>query len=229
MNTLQSVSKQVTERIEETGENVEKSVAGSRQAGKELEKIIDTMRSINSETSQIAAMSEEQASTVIEISERNTKMFEVREHAQEIALESARLIFDLSEKMNSYLLKFLESNIIDSDRDIIKIGQTDHLLWKWNIYNLLLGVNDISYDDFTSHMDCRLGKWYYSDESISLKDHEAFKKLEEPHKRVHEYANHAFEAHKKGDADKANEALQRLEQASDEVISLLKQLEQSIS
>jgi len=229
MNTLQSVSKQVTERIKETGASVEKSVAGSRQSGRELEKIIDTMRSINSETSQIAAMSEEQASTVIEISERNTKVFELSEHTQEIALETARLIFDLSEKMNSYRLKFLESNIIDSDRDIIRIGQTDHLLWKWNIYNLLLGVTDISYEDLTSHTNCRLGKWYYSDQSIGVKDHEAFKKLEEPHKRVHECAKHAFEAYEKGNTDEANRALEQLEQASNEVISLLQQLEKSVS
>src|SRR5699024_6159126 len=62
MNTLQSVSKHVTERIQDTGLRVEKSVSGSRQAGEELNNIIETMQSINEETTQIAAMSEEQSS-----------------------------------------------------------------------------------------------------------------------------------------------------------------------
>ena len=225
MNTLQSVSKQVTERIEQTGTSVEKSVSGSRQAGTELEKIINTMREINGETSQIAAMSEEQASTVLEISERNTTVFELSEHTQELAIETAKLIFDLSEQMNTYRLSFLDSNLIYSDKDVILLGKTDHLLWKWNIYNLLLGVNTMSQDALTSHTTCRLGKWYYSDMSALFKEREAFKQLEEPHKRVHDCAKAAMEAHEAGRLDDANEALANLEKASSEVIDLLSELE----
>lgn len=228
MGKLQNVSRQVTERIQETGESVEKSVSGSQQAGEELEKIISTMQAINEETSQIAAMSEEQSSTVMEISERNTNMFEVSEHVQQLATETAEIIYDLSMKMNDYRLTFLDANLIYSQKDIIQLAKTDHLLWKWNIYNLLLGLSSISPDQLTSHEICRLGKWYYSDQSISVKDKEAFLKLEEPHKAVHDYAKIAFEQYQLENIDAAKEALDRLEKASNEVIEYLTQLEKVI-
>lgn len=227
MENLQHVSKNVTERIQETGTSIEKGVAESQQAGKELENIISTMQRINGETSQIAAMSEEQSSTVVEINERNIKMFEVSKHTQKVATETAEIIYDLSKKMNEYRLTFIESNLIYNQKDIIQLAKTDHLLWKWNIYNLLLGFGSVSANQLTSHKVCRLGKWYYSDQSISVKNNEAFKKLEAPHKAVHAYAKDAIEHYERENIDKAKSALVRLEEASNEVMELLVELEKA--
>src|SRR5699024_3192078 len=82
MKALEQVSHQVTERIQQTGKGVEESVTASVQAGSELGQIVSTMQTINEQTSQIAAMSEEQSSTVSEISERNTNMFYISEQVQ---------------------------------------------------------------------------------------------------------------------------------------------------
>lgn len=225
MNSLQSVSKQVTERIQETGERIEKSVIGSQAAGQELEKIIATMQSINEQTAEIAAMTEEQSATVIEISDRNTTIFDLSKQVQQLAKETAGIIYDISNNMDHYRLTFVNSNIIESEKDIIQLAKTDHLLWKWNIYNLLLGFGNISADEVTSHKVCRLGKWYYSSLPDKVKQNDAFNKLEKPHEAVHEYAKQAVEKYNKGEIETAKAILVRLEDASTEVIKLLEELE----
>lgn len=228
MGTLQNVSKQVTDRIEQTGDNVDKSVTGSRKADEELERIVETMQEINGATSQIAAMSEEQSATVNDISDRNTTMHEVSEKVHQTAQETAASIYTLSEKMNEYRLSFLDTKIIYRQQDILRLAKTDHLLWKWDIYNLLLNVGSIDQESLTSHHECRLGKWYYSEQSNGVQHLKAFKQLEAPHKAVHDNAKLAVESHERGDTDRAQDALTQLENASNQVIRYLEELEEAL-
>lgn len=228
MVTLQAVSKQVTERIKATGERVQKSVTGSQKAQEELDKIVQTMQAINEETTQIAAMSEEQSSTVVEISERNANMAELSEEVQGLVQEAGETIYQISKQMDEYRLTFLDANLIYNEKDIIRVATTDHLLWKWRIYNMMLGFEKISLNEVTSHDECRLGKWYYSNLPDRITSLQAFKDLEEPHKKVHQCAKRAVEAYLKGNIDAVKEAMNHLEAASKEVVSLLKTLEQSL-
>src|SRR5699024_7560040 len=158
MEGLQRVSRNVTERIQETGKSVDKSVSESVKAGSELENIVTVMESISGQTAQIAAMSEEQSSTVTEISERNAHMFEVSQQVQKLAQDTAEVVYDLSINMNDYRLTFMDGNLMESQEDVIEVAKTDHLLWKWNIYNLILGVASISKSALTSHTDCQIGR-----------------------------------------------------------------------
>lgn len=228
MSALQDVSSQVINNIQQTGERVEKSVSGSRLASEELEEIVSTMQSINEETSQIAAMSEEQASTIIEISERNASIYDLSSQSQTLAEETAEVIYRLSQQMDDYRQTFLSSNLVFNDKDIINVGKTDHLLWKWSIYNMLLGLVNLTEDDVGSHEACRLGKWYYGDLSPEITKQTAFQELERPHIAVHECAREAVIHYQKGEIDEAREALSRLEVASEEVIKLLEELDSTI-
>ncbi|MGM8365978.1 methyl-accepting chemotaxis protein [Virgibacillus sp. W0181] len=225
MESLQNVSSEVTDQIKQTGDWVNQSVTGSRSAGSELLKIVSTMQSINQETNQIAAMSEEQASTVQEITNRNAVIYELSTDLQRQAKQTAKVIFDLSKQMDQHRLSFFDTNIHLESTDIIRVAKTDHLLWKWNIYNMFLGLVQIRSEEVTSHETCRLGKWYYGNLSEELKNTEAFKQLEKPHEAVHYYAKLAVNCYENDDAQGANDALRELEKASITVISLLSDME----
>jgi len=173
-------------------------------------------------------MSEEQASTVIEIAERNTSMYDLSTNSQTLAEETAEVIYKLSKQMDEYRLTFLNSNLVFNDKDIINVGKTDHLLWKWNIYNMLLGLVDLSESDVVSHEACRLGNWYYGKLPPEIRNQRAFKDLEQPHIAVHDYAKQAIEYYKKGDIDTAKKFLSRLEEASQDVINLLEELDANL-
>ncbi|MGG3451815.1 methyl-accepting chemotaxis protein [Domibacillus aminovorans] len=228
MENLQKVSQLVTDQMGNTGKLVEHSVTGATQADKALEKIVSTMHDISQSTSQIAAMTEEQTSAVMEIAERSTAIFDLGTHSQEMARQTAEIIFDLSKEMDEYRKSFFVTNIKLTAKDVIKVAKTDHLLWKWKVYNVLLGIEKVQSEQITSHKECRLGEWYYGTLSDQVKKQLPFQQLEEPHQAVHHYAKEAMREYEQGYIEKAYESFRKLEEASSEVIALLIQLEKSL-
>lgn len=229
MESLQNVSNQVTQQIKQTGKLVEQSVNGAIYAGEALTSIVTTMKDINRSTSQIAAMSEEQTATVLDIAERNNTIYDLSVHSQDISKDAAKTIFELSKKLEDYRNTFFDVNVKFSSKDLIYVAKTDHLLWKWKVYNMILGLEDINSEEVISHEVCRLGKWYYGDLPDIVKNSDAFKRLEEPHKEVHQYAKKAVECYEAGDIAGAQHAFEQLEKASDSVLDLLTQLESKLS
>lgn len=228
MESLQEVSNLVTRQMSDTGKLIERSVAGARVADEAINKIVLAMQNINQSTSQIAAMSEEQTSAVDEIAQRNSVIFELSNSSQEIAKQTAKVIFDLSKQMEEYRNTFFETNIRLSAKDVIKVAKTDHLLWKWKVYNMLLGLEALDPAQIASHESCRLGKWYYSHLPSKVKSKPAFQQLEKPHKDVHQYAKQAAECYEKGDLSGAQEAFGLLQDSSEIVVTLLSEIESEV-
>ncbi|MED4463481.1 methyl-accepting chemotaxis protein [Metabacillus fastidiosus] len=228
MESLLKVSHSVTTQMGDTGKLVEHSVKAARNAGEELETIVSTMEEISSSTTQIAAMTEEQSSSVMEIAERNSIIFDLSTDSQQIARQTATVILELSKQMDHYRLSFFDTNVKLRSKDIIRLAKTDHLLWKWKVYNLLLGLEKIDPVQIISHETCRLGKWYYSDLPSKIKNNSVFKKLEEPHKAVHQFAAKAIRNYVDGKIEEAQEDFIQLQTASEHVISLLSQLEAAL-
>ncbi len=229
MDSLRKVSIQVIQQIKQTGDLVEKTVSGAQHTREVITQIVSTMKEISDSTSHIAAMAEEQAAVVTEIAERNSIIHDHSKQTQEVAKETARIIYDLSMKMDAYRNSFFGINVKLNSNDLVRVAKTDHLLWKWKIYNMLLGMQTVDSNQVTSHEACRLGKWYYGDLPQFVKASRAYKDLEEPHMKVHQYAKIAVEHYEKGNIHDAEQALKQIELASDQVIHLLSELETDLS
>lgn len=225
MESLRGVSNQVTQQIKQTGKLVEHSVQGARFAGEALMNIVTTMKDINQSISQIAAMSEEQSSAVIDIADRNTIIYDQSIRSQEIAKQTAEMIQQLSKELEVYRNTFFTLNLHLEAKDIMKVAKTDHLLWKWKVYNMILGLEKIDPEQVTSHEVCRLGKWYYGDLPSHIKEKQAFIRIEDSHIKVHSCAKQAVEYFEKENLEGAQQAFESLEKASSTVIELLSQLE----
>lgn len=221
---LQQVAQNVTEQMEKAENVIQHSVKSAEIANEALNNIVMSMQAINQSTAQIAAMSEEQTSAVDEIAQRNHAIFEQSHYSQEIARQTAEIIFNLSKRMEETRHYFFQTNIRLSSNDIIDMAITDHLLWKWKVYNMLLGLETIQPDEVASHHHCRLGSWYYGEQSAPYKDSLTFKQLEEPHRAVHMLAKEAVEKYNAGDMAGAEEAFAKLQEVSSEVIELLNRL-----
>lgn len=226
MNALRSVSEQVVTEIIETSKFIDKSVDDAQFAGNALANIVTTMRAMNDGTSQIAAMNEEQSAAVLEIAKRNNAIDQLSNETQMIAKKTAESVLGLSKKMEEYRHLFFTINIPFQAQDMIRMAITDHLLWKWKVYNMILGLEHI--EEVTSYKQCRLGTWYYGDVPEHIRSLDVFKRIEKPHKEVHECAGRAVEYYKAGDFERAQEEFERLENVSEQVVSLLKQLEASL-
>jgi hypothetical protein len=105
----------------------------------------------------------------------------------------------------------------------------DHVVWKLEVYQVMLGTSQKSIDSFADHTMCRLGKWYYQGEGKErFSSLNTFKRIENPHARVHRHGIAALEANRNGQLDTVCTELAEMESASFEVVSLLSQLANEI-
>jgi len=116
-----------------------------------------------------------------------------------------------------------------SHTSFLQTVKLDHEVWKSEVYRYIWKLSQKeSIDEFKDHTHCRLGHWYYEGEGRSYQNVASFRAIESPHKLVHQYGLAALSAHEKGDDSEVMAHLEKMEEASKEVISLLTDLERDI-
>jgi len=118
-------------------------------------------------------------------------------------------------------------NVITESTDsaFIQTVQMDHIVWKLDVYKVILGLSNKATSEFADHTMCRLGKWYYQGEgSTKYSTLSQFKKLETPHTAVHQNGIAALKAISNGDNKEAINCLEKMEHASRLVLDLLTSL-----
>jgi hypothetical protein len=107
-------------------------------------------------------------------------------------------------------------------RGFVELAKADHLVYKFQIYLVLIGKSDKISSDFASHHNCRLGKWYFEGDGHDCFSRlPGFREMDEPHKRVHAYGHAAVDAFYDDDYDRAVEQVSLMEAASVEVLECL--------
>lgn len=139
------------------------------------------------------------------------------------SIETVRTVIDevvvLASEMTSVIN---ESSAIK----FIELIKMDHILYKLEIYKVIFGLSTKTENDFASHTQCRLGKWYYNGEGAKLfSASTVFKNLEMPHQAVHDNGLYALQANQQEQKEQSIEFLSQMEKASDLVITVLEELE----
>lgn len=106
----------------------------------------------------------------------------------------------------------------------VQTVKLDHVVWKGDVYNVIIGNSHKSIDDFSDHTMCRLGQWYGQEGAQQFGNHNAYKRLESPHREVHRAGVEAMKRFHAGDTQAAIKLLNQMEHASMEVMELLDQL-----
>ena len=134
------------------------------------------------------------------------------------AAESMRLLLDLSGSMELAVA-------LSSLRSFCELAKVDHLLFKFRVYKVLLGLSDENKEGFASHTECRLGKWYYQGEGRDCFSRlPGYKEMEAPHQAVHQEALNAMDAHAQGDTQAMLRAVGAMESASLGVLAGLEKM-----
>ncbi len=108
-----------------------------------------------------------------------------------------------------------------------ELAKIDHLIYKFGIYQIFMGLSDKTAKDFALHTDCRLGKWYAGAGKEAFGNTRAFQELEKPHQKVHEAGVAAINFYYEGLEDEGVEKIKEMEEASFEVIRCLDALAKS--
>lgn len=141
-------------------------------------------------------------------------------------VKSADTIVDAIESVQAQTNRDIEElSTQDIPDKVIKLAQSDHVIWKKNLVSMIVGKTSLSASELSDHHSCRLGKWYDKVRDDKIRRHPAYSALQNPHKVVHQHGVQAVELYNRGRVSDALEAIARVEAASTEVLRLLKALE----
>ncbi len=110
-------------------------------------------------------------------------------------------------------------------RSFVEVAKIDHILYKFEIYKVFMGISERQADSFASHTACRLGKWYYEGEGK-----ECFSKLDgysgvaNPHQSFHNHGREAVAEFRSGSAIRGMELVAKMEAESMEVLANLERI-----
>jgi len=134
------------------------------------------------------------------------------------ATDDMRALFELSRRMEGTIAAA-------ALRSFVEVAKIDHLLYKFEIYRVLMGVSSKSAEEFASHTTCRLGKWYYEGEGRDCFARlPGYAEMEGPHKAFHDAGQAALAANAAGDIERCFAHVATLEETSFKVLASLEKL-----
>lgn len=206
-------------------EQIERRVNQAKEATVSLEQIIRQVNEIGQATGNIAAIVQEQSAATHDISSRINEVLKQTESIQQHAVATGQDIYQISVNVNELRLQSLQLSNHLGDKEVLRTVKTDHLLWRWWIYNSLLGFHQMASAGVSDHRQCRLGKWYESKKNNpKFTALPSYQSLEEPHRQFHLLAHEAMQHLEEGRRQQAQQTLGVIEQASQEVVRQLEQL-----
>ncbi|MBR0566517.1 CZB domain-containing protein [Azoarcus sp. L1K30] len=112
-------------------------------------------------------------------------------------------------------------------RSFAELAKLDHLIFKLDVYQVVSGHSDRKTEEFASHHECRLGKWYHEGDGKCFSHLPAYRNLDAPHARVHASGKRALEALRAGRLDDALSGIEEMEEASVRVLAELQSIADS--
>jgi hypothetical protein len=156
-----------------------------------------------------------------ETTEKMNQMSEESEQLSEIGHKAGDSILKLLE-----LSRRMEGTIsAGALRGFVELAKTDHLVFKFNIYQILMGNSHTKVDELASHKNCRLGKWYFEGDGRDCFSHlPGYREMDDPHKDVHQHGISAVENYNQGDYTTALSHIKLMETASMDVLEHLENM-----
>ncbi|MFM1653676.1 methyl-accepting chemotaxis protein [Brevibacillus sp. B_LB10_24] len=229
IQTVHHSAGDVEQKSQEMAERMQQRVEQSGKAIDSLDAIMEQVIHIGDLMSSTAAIVEQQSAATQEITERMSEVLTQTELIKEHAVETGEDLYDISVKVNQLRLKSLDYFTHLGNVQLIRVVRTDHILWKWWVYNSILGFHQLNPADVADHHACRLGKWYKQyKENPAISALPSFQVLDQPHRRIHQLAFEATERLAAGDKQAALNLQRQVEQVSQEVVSHLESLQREL-
>lgn len=135
-------------------------------------------------------------------------------HVQDTVSDMHKML-DLSQKME-------ETITASALRSFVEIAKLDHIVWKFEVYRVMMNLSQKQAAELSMHTQCRLGKWYFEGEGVDCFSRlPGYREIASPHQTVHEQGAIALEAFYANDISRTLSALASMEQASMDVLNNL--------
>jgi len=225
MEGLSQNSQETTKSIALLSNTMQKGKGIMQEAAESLEGIVHNFKEITEDIQNIATGSEEQSAAVQESASSVTTIALAAEEIEQVAKVTGQGIYDISQALQIIRTEQVARVPNLGTHQALELYKTDHLLWTWRIYNMILGFEHLKASEVGNHHECRLGHWVDSHNSEKCRSIPVFQQLEAPHKLVHDLAREAAVAYEQDNISKAEQILERMGQASEEVKAILEELQ----
>ena len=110
-------------------------------------------------------------------------------------------------------------------RSFVEVAKIDHIIYKFEIYKVFMGISDRDAGSFAPHTECRLGKWYFDGEGKNcFSKLDGYVAMANPHQAFHQHGREAVTAFRSGDPLRGIELVGQLEADSMEVLAALERV-----
>jgi len=225
---LEEVIKNLGLRIQETAGQLSEGRTLVHSSLQSMDSMTDKFDEVNKAIMQISANAEEQNSATENFTNEIERISSFAEKLMQEADKTGKAIFKVSEMCNGLKLNILDDGVILDTKSMLDVCKTDHLMWRWRVYNMTLGYENIDVHTIGTHQECRLGKWYNSEGKKLFANHSLFQQMEGPHAQLHELAKKATIAYQQGDVRKAEELLAEMDQCSNQIVQTLDELKRML-
>ncbi|HLO75456.1 MAG TPA: methyl-accepting chemotaxis protein [Magnetospirillum sp.] len=201
---------------------------GARAVEKGQDVVLSTGNTMQQVASQVAHVTQKMGEIAAILSQQTSASAEVADGVSVIAQMSTRNVatitrvadvMDDSSKLIATSLQDMAK--LDIPDVTIHIAKSDHMIWRKRLADMLVGRESLNPAELADHTTCRLGKWCGSLTDASIRNHPAFKALEEPHRLVHMHGIEAAKRYRAGDLDGALDCVAKAGEASKGVMAAL--------
>ena len=159
-----------------------------------------------------------------ETSSASKLMQGVKEDTSDFGMRVGTVVSDMHKMLG--LSHDMERTITGSAlRSFVEIAKLDHIVWKFEIYRVMMNLSQKRPAELSTHTHCRLGKWYFEGEGHDcFSQLPGYREIATPHKIVHEQGAKALESFYAKDNGSTFTALAAMEQASIDVVNNLERM-----
>lgn len=185
--------------------------------GTQLEDIAGQVSGVSEHMTEVAAILTQQTAAANDVSKGTGAIAEAAQ-ANEKDIQKT---LDQMDKLNDIVATQIGEFANLGGTAILEIAKNDHILFKKNIADILIGRKKMDADALPNHHTCRFGKWYDQVQDKTVSEKNSFRAILEPHKKVHEFGRQVILLKNKGEHDAAMKMMDELAHASDEVVAAL--------
>lgn len=225
IDNLHKESKEIVDSLSKSSDYVESGREVVSELGEHMGQIESQIQEVNYSASHIARslaeqkmVTEEIAKGIVTIASKTTEgVSDVQEVVDSMGAIEMLLKTQLGERGQNA-----------SAKDIVMLAQSDHVFWRKRLIDMVLGREGLEARELSDHRSCRLGKWYESVRNTTLGKNNLFMSLELPHRQVHDHGIKAVQHYNSHNIEMAFKEIDKVEEASKEVLRILKALELSV-
>lgn len=214
--TMNQVTQTVSLELVDKVKTAQRAMGAVQTIVSEVNHMVDYISNIAANAEEQAAATEDIATRVVDIMDGVT---DVQKEIDVLGRDIYRTSVQVNDLRNAMVERMSDAY---DDRLLLRIAKTDHLLWKWWLYNYMMGYHSMEKKQLKDHHECRFGKWYDAAKvNSSLADDPLFQSIDQPHQRVHQLASEIYQALAQAMRSDIGIKMHELEEVSKEFVQTL--------